>query len=580
MIIFTGSRRNFRKSPTPPYRSRDDSLREKRWVERRETEFRRSLHNQKPHHFRPSSSSRTDAEVTPKTRSKVSTPDAPKKHMDVGEENEKDDTIKELREELLEKTKELKAKKKEITGQTIEINTLKKKKEKDGILTINDNLNKKNNRLKLENAELKQVSNDLKVKVADLEASTEPGADAVNKGSVEEVKSLEKTLKRVRKERDAAKDELKRMDVKYETSKETIKDLETKQKAAEARFEEELSRLEGKLKKLDVDDTTEPKEISSSLIKPRFPATKEDSRKVKDNATSKQDFDSSKDDSTHHKISSSGSDSSHKSPVLSRKRKHKEVNQSNKKPKLSSTESEESHDISANALVDADKFLDDSFNNLLPVSDLKFGRYIIKNFENKNKEERIAPPAEIMKSTNQDCVVTTLNGKISFISLGEKARQKHDAKTYGVKPCALHPYCSNMLYGGEDISYVYVCAPTPTFHKNYEKRVWVCFYHGKASFEGHEVQTQQTFEVTSTPKTQKIESPAADAPFKAPAPAIAVDTVEKTTKSKAVKAKLEERLNSTSSNEASSEEDSPVKSTSAKTKSVKKSKAEDSGDEK
>ena len=194
-------------------------------------------------------------------------------------------------------------------------------------------------------------------------------------------------------------------------------------------------------------------------------------------------------------------------------------------------------------------------------------------------------------SPTPSSVVTTLNGKISFISLGEKARQKHDSKAYGVKPCALHPYCSNMLYGGEDIAYVYICDPTPAFHKNYEKRVWVCYYHGKASFEGHEVQTQQTFDITSTPKIQKTDSPAPDAialdaPFKAPAPTIADEREMKPTKSKPKSAKtnLEERLNTTSSDElGSSEEETPIKSKTNKSKRGKemyKENSEDSGDEK
>jgi hypothetical protein len=287
-------------------------------------------------------------------------------------------------------------------------------------------------------------------------------------------------------------------------------------------------------------------------------------------------------DSSLHKISSSDSDSSNKNVVISKKRTAKPSSPAPKKLKLSSVESSEDLDHSTNLV--AENLLDDSFNNLLPVSNMKLGRYVIKNYENKDKSLSISPPTHAIKSTNKDCVVTTLNGKISFISLGEKARQKHDVKSFGIKPCALHPICSNMLYGGEDIAYVYVCDPNPHFHKNYEKRVWVCFYHGKASFEGHEVQTQHAFEVINTPKNKQQETTDVDAPVKAPAPApVDVEPEEKPLKEKSAKAKLEDSLNSTSSEDLqSSEEDSPVKHYNSKNKRGKeknKSNTEEENDE-
>jgi hypothetical protein len=93
---------------------------------------------------------------------------------------------------------------------------------------------------------------------------------------------------------------------------------------------------------------------------------------------------------------------------------------------------------------------------------------------------------------------TSLNRKISFISLGEAARSKHDVASHGIRPCGLHPVCGNMFRGGEDIALVFVVSPTPTFHKNFEKETWVCFYHADASIEGLEVQTQQKFKATDT----------------------------------------------------------------------------------
>ena len=85
-------------------------------MDRRESEYRRSLNNTKPRPFLPASSSRHAAENTPtasELRSKITTPDAPKKNVTVGtnkdptdcEDVEKDTTIQELRNELLEKTK-------------------------------------------------------------------------------------------------------------------------------------------------------------------------------------------------------------------------------------------------------------------------------------------------------------------------------------------------------------------------------------------------------------------------------------------------------------------------------------------
>ena len=57
------------------------------------------------------------------------------------------DEVKEKRRETEEKSNELRDKKKELSRQLIEFNTLKRKKEKDGTLKINENLIRKNSKL-------------------------------------------------------------------------------------------------------------------------------------------------------------------------------------------------------------------------------------------------------------------------------------------------------------------------------------------------------------------------------------------------------------------------------------------------
>ena len=165
----------------------------------------------------------------------------------------------------------------------------------------------------------------------------------------------------------------------------------------------------------------------------------------------------------------------------------------------------------------------------------------MKNYE--DKKNSIAVPTQAVKDANKDCVVTTLNNKISFLAIGEKARQKHDVGTYGVKACGLHPVCSNILRGQEDIGYAYICSPTSNFHKYFEKNTWVCWYHCQASIDGHEVQSQQVHDESKaeTPKNQKPKEPEQDAPTK--------DTKKspKEPSKKSSKVNLENRLDATSS---------------------------------
>ena len=124
-------------------------------------------------------------------------------------------------------------------------------------------------------------------------------------------------------------------------------------------------------------------------MKPTIPAPRKGSKESKEVATAELNKDDFKDVYSLNKLSSSDSDSSSKSVVISKKRKAKPSSPAAKKLKLSSVESSEDLDNSANLV--AEKLLDDSFNNLLPVSNMKLGRYVIKNYE-KDKSMSISPP--------------------------------------------------------------------------------------------------------------------------------------------------------------------------------------------
>ena len=151
---------------------------------------------------------------------------------------------------------------------------------------------------------------------------------------------------------------------------------------------------------------------------------------------------------------------------------------------------------------------DDSFNNLIPSSSQIKGRKIIKNFENKSKNS--VAPARALRYSNKDFVVTCLNEQISFIAVNAKSVAKHDGATYGIKPCRLFPYCSEMFKGGEDIALVYIVSPVG--HQYYEEECWVCEIHARASMNGEEVQIIQKLIAndTHTPKNKtKQETPKA-----------------------------------------------------------------------
>jgi len=157
---------------------------------------------------------------------------------------------------------------------------------------------------------------------------------------------------------------------------------------------------------------------------------------------------------------------------------------------------------------------DDSFNNP-PVMKKKVGQHLVQNFERRrSKDAQLGSRA--VKYSNRNFTATSLNNKIFFIAVGEKARTKHDVEEYGITPCGLYPYCSNLFRGGEDIAKVYIISPD--FHVKYEKETWACFYHAEASMNGQEIQIQGRSDDCNpeTPKHSKLSKEATEAATEAP----------------------------------------------------------------
>ena len=154
---------------------------------------------------------------------------------------------------------------------------------------------------------------------------------------------------------------------------------------------------------------------------------------------------------------------------------------------------------------------DDSFMNP-PTVHMKIGKNLVKNYEKRRTKD--AQPID--SSPKEIFVTTSLNNQIFFTAVGEQARRKHDESTLGIKPCGLHPYCSNMFRGGEDIALVMI--NSPEFHDKFEKKTWVCYYHAKASMEGQEIQTQTKVDenTQATPKNTKLGTEAETAAVGAP----------------------------------------------------------------
>ena len=416
-----------------------------------------------------------------------------------------------MKSQIDEKERELATKRKENASQLIEINTLRKKKEKEGTLKINENLTKKTKKLEKEKGELRKEIEKLKKDVTD-------GGSKEQKKRIEtkeaEIKSLQKTVKRIRNERDDVKDKLKKNEAVHDAA---IRNLKA-----------ELDRLE--------------KRFQAMVI-----SVKKEGDATTDLATTNDDTidDEIQPEKSKHNMSATDSESSslYDDEVQPKKRKSSEsfgedsAGQPFKKKKS---------DILPKFNQEKE-FLDDSFNNLIPVSNEVIGRNVVKNYE--CKKDVITPPTEAIQYSNKNCVVTTLNEKISFLAVGEKARQKHNFDMYGNKPCGLSPVCSNIFRGGEDIGYAFICPPTNAFHKYFQRRTWVCWYHTQASLDGHDVQVQRVHVVTETPQNQKPKDVPQNAPTKA-----AADT--NTIKSgKMTKVNLAEKLNAESSDEDFKEEE-------------------------
>ena len=155
---------------------------------------------------------------------------------------------------------------------------------------------------------------------------------------------------------------------------------------------------------------------------------------------------------------------------------------------------------------------DDSFLNP-PTISKKIGKNIIENFE-KRRSRNAAPPHRLLRNTSNN-TATVFNNQITFLAVRGTARATHDWDKYGTKPCGLHPYCSNVLKGGEDIGLLYIVSPA--FHPSYEDNCWCCWYHAEASIDGIEVQTQKKVPVASTPKnvrSARTSSKLTNAPIK------------------------------------------------------------------
>ena len=517
LTLLSPGSRNVGRSDSPALRSRDQPPRDSSSGSRQQDYSRRWT---KPTHKSPRASyARNAEENTPqagRSRGPASTPEAPKKSKPSSDREDdlerKNRRISKLEEDVIEKDKDIKAKKKEITALKIDIGTLKKKKEKEGTLKINENLVKKNEKLKNDISSLKAAAySEPKKKVKEESSNADEGTQKLIEERDLEIKALKKDLARVRNDRDDRRKEVKEKEVIH--------------KAAITNLEDEISKLEDKFHSLKL----EPKEHTKSV------------------KTSSDDVDSNDDSKVEDNKPAAETDDSDKSEVFTKSKKRKINNKSssiNKKQK----------NYSSNTLPsDGGDFNDDSFNNILPVSDNLIGRNTVKNFE--DKKNHIKKPIEAVNESNKDFSVTTLNKRISFFAVGRKARQNHDVSRFGVKPCGLQPFCSNILRGGEEIGLAYICAPTSNYHKYFERNTWVCWYHCQASIDGHHVQTQCVNKEAVTPNDKKTKEPEQAAPTKAPltkdGPANDAKNAA-TEPEKSSRINLEERLNAPSSE---SEED-------------------------
>ena len=221
----SSSRQQRTRSSSTEFRSRDPELRNNSWNEKGSSRHRtvdRYTSEITPNNGKPKS--RLPSPKAPRKLKRLEHPnsedveakkhktDNTKKYEDLKEEESKDLKLelKEKRKELEEKAKDLKEKKKEIARQLIEINTLKKKKEKEGTLEINKNLNKKNTKLQDEKEKLTESIQTLQEKTKSLEEKLKKMEDD-NKVLQNNEERLQRKLKNLSRDFEDSNKDLKRV---------------------------------------------------------------------------------------------------------------------------------------------------------------------------------------------------------------------------------------------------------------------------------------------------------------------------------------------------------------------------------
>ena len=232
-----------------------------------------------------SSHNRAAEEYTPandKNKSKHFQPAGPKKTRDVrgqinfddevlvrqkeaDEENQSlKEEIKVKRKEMEWKCEELAEKRKEILALQKEVGNLKNKKEKQGTLDVNAGLNKKNAALKEEKKNLIETQKDLKSKIKDmeweatltksklkdLEDKKEKYRKERNDG-LDEITKANKSITRLRGERDKAKDDLNK---NISANNDAVKRQKEGFKKSKDVLRKKITDLEHKLAKLSINN--------------------------------------------------------------------------------------------------------------------------------------------------------------------------------------------------------------------------------------------------------------------------------------------------------------------------------------
>jgi hypothetical protein len=562
------------RSPESRARARDPDLRRKGWREDDRREYRdRSWNSYRPQ-YRGQGSSKFQSETTPSSKSSNSTPKAPKKtkfkedeERDKSKEEalEKDlkkktelaaeletektamkESIAALKEEMTDKNqeittlkKELADKKKEVNKQETEKNALKRKKEKEGTLDILRHTIKKNDTLKEDKKKLNDTISELQEKVKSLE-------NKIKKNGFDE-KETDLKIEKYREERNVAekrektaKDDLAAAELAVRKEKSARLSAEAKLrqasrdgKAAAEVLEETKSKL--KVAKNDVERIraerekikNEKKVERSSRVKPVFKSQNKGNEpketpvmKTKESATENKD--ASMVESMNNSLSTPTSDEGDNGNDVTKtegdeENPSEEFNDENlnggffETPSHSSTPKktrENDEDLDAMEELGIEELEDeDSFMN---PPEIKIGKHTVKNFTKRRSQD--AQPSKAQNYKNRNFTATSLNNQIFFIAVSETAKTEHDANEHGTKPCGLHPYCSNLLKGGESIAKVFVISPD--FHKYYEKECWGCAHHADASIEGLELQIQKKNDAKETPKAEDNPKPTIVKPTK------------------------------------------------------------------